>query len=68
MIRPDVVNLFYKGYINIEKHYATIKGRNVDFRTNMINELYRLEHNEIQHALFKSPIDRAKQDALEKVA
>uniref|UniRef100_A0A9I9CJW5 Uncharacterized protein n=1 Tax=Cucumis melo TaxID=3656 RepID=A0A9I9CJW5_CUCME len=62
-----MVDLFYKGYINIKEHYTAIKGKRVDFGLDAINELYRLDNNEIGHVVFKNRKDRDLQEALEKV-
>ena len=53
-IRPDVVKLLYKGYINEEELYATVKGKKVEFGPEAINVLYGLDDNEIEHAIFKN--------------
>lgn len=42
-IRPDVINLFYKSYMSMEKHYALMKGKKVKFEPATINVLYELE-------------------------
>lgn len=54
-IRPGVVDLFYRGYINAKEHYAEVKGKRVDFRPEAINALYGLENYEIRHVIFKNP-------------
>lgn len=46
-IRPDMVKLFYKGYINEEQHYPMAKGQKVNFGPDAINMLYGLESNVI---------------------
>lgn len=54
-IRLDMVDLFYKGYINAKEYYAKVKRKKVDFGPEAINTLYRLEINEIGHVIFKNP-------------
>lgn len=49
-IRLNVVDLFYRGYTNIE-----VIGKKVDFGFEAINALYGLENNEIEHVIFKNP-------------
>ncbi|KAA0053121.1 hypothetical protein E5676_scaffold441G00160 [Cucumis melo var. makuwa] len=66
-IRPDVVDLFYRGYINAEEHYTEVKGKMVDFGLEAINALFGLDNNEIKHLIFKSPKERDLQEVLEKV-
>ncbi|KAA0042385.1 hypothetical protein E5676_scaffold477G00940 [Cucumis melo var. makuwa] len=57
-IRPDVVNMFYKGYINTKKHYVTVKEKKVDFGQDAINTLYGLEdkHNLIKTTTYHEEI------------
>ncbi|KAA0035538.1 protein MNN4-like [Cucumis melo var. makuwa] len=43
------------------------EGKRVDFGLDAINELYRLDNNEIGHVVFKNRKDRDLQEALEKV-
>lgn len=54
-IRPGVVDLFYRGYINAKEHYAEVKGKRVDFGPEAINALYGLENYEMRHVIFKNP-------------
>lgn len=67
-IRPNIVNLCYKCYINTEEHYTEMKGRRVDFSPKAINALYGLNNYEIEHVIFKNLKERDLQEALEKVA
>ncbi|KAA0041264.1 hypothetical protein E5676_scaffold32G00800 [Cucumis melo var. makuwa] len=66
-IRPSVVYLFYRAYINIEELYAEVKEKRVDFGPKAINALYGLKNNEIGHLIFENPKARDLQDALENI-
>lgn len=57
-IRPYVVKLFYKGYINDKQHYVMEKVEKADFRSDAINKLYGLESNEVGHAIFENPSEQ----------
>lgn len=59
-IRQGVVNLFYKGYINTEKHYAIVKWKKVNFESEAINGLYMVEQTVVGHAIIKEPSDPDK--------
>ncbi|KAA0047856.1 hypothetical protein E6C27_scaffold133G001210 [Cucumis melo var. makuwa] len=65
-IRPSMVNLFYRGYINTEEHYAEVKGKRINFGPSTINVIYGLKNNGLGHGIFKNPKDRNLQEALEK--
>ena len=67
MVKPGVVDLFYKGYINAEEHYAKVKEHKVYFGPEANNALYGLEDNEIGHVTFKNPKEHNLQEAFEKV-
>ncbi|TYJ96034.1 hypothetical protein E5676_scaffold2612G00500 [Cucumis melo var. makuwa] len=56
-IRPGVVDLFYRGYINAKEHYAEVKGKRVDFGPEAINALYGLENYEIRHNIMPTRHD-----------
>ncbi|TYJ96932.1 hypothetical protein E5676_scaffold220G00370 [Cucumis melo var. makuwa] len=68
MIRADVVNLFYKGYISEEKQYAMVNEKKVDFGPDAINMFFGLDDNEIGHAIFKNPKEQNLQEGLTRVA
>lgn len=67
MIWSNMVNLFYKWYINVDD-YIEVKGQKVDFRLKAINELYGLENNEIGNKIFKNLKEQNLEMVLQRVA
>ncbi|KAA0048500.1 protein MNN4-like [Cucumis melo var. makuwa] len=67
-IRPSVMNLFYNGSINTERHYAIVKGKMVNFGPKVVNVLYGLRQTTVEYPIFKEPSDIDMQNALERVA
>ncbi|TYK23866.1 hypothetical protein E5676_scaffold419G00400 [Cucumis melo var. makuwa] len=68
VIRPDVMKIFYKGYINEEENYFMVKWQKLDFGPNAINGLFGLEANELGHTIFKNLQEQDLEDASITVA
>lgn len=67
-LKVDIVNLFYKGFINDKENYVVVKHEKVYFGPEEISTFYKLDGNTIGQVIFKNPMHEDMRDALKTIA